>query len=62
MINFLLKSIFQYSNIPLFHVQGGNSDLEKIPLFSMSCRNTETVNQFPDVDHGIWFFKVRYYP
>jgi hypothetical protein len=26
---FLLKSIFQYSTIPLFHVRGKNSGLEK---------------------------------
>ena len=29
MINFLLKPTFQYSTIPLFHVQGRSSDLEK---------------------------------
>jgi hypothetical protein len=28
MINFLFKTTFQYSTIPLFHVQGRSSDLE----------------------------------
>ena len=38
----LLKPTFQYSTIPLFRVWGKSSDLEKKPLFSKNCTNSET--------------------
>ena len=38
------SSTFQYSTIPLFHVRGRNSGLDKNPLFSISCTNSETLN------------------
>jgi hypothetical protein len=41
-INSLLKSTFHYSTIPLFHLRGGNSGLEKILLLSIDYRNSET--------------------
>jgi hypothetical protein len=41
-ITSLLKQTFQYSTIPLFHVRGRSSGLEKKPLFSISCTNSET--------------------
>ena len=34
----------QHSTIPLFHVRGKNSSLKKSPLFSMSCKISETYN------------------
>jgi hypothetical protein len=43
-INSLLNSTFHYSTIPLFHVRSRSSGIEKIPLFSIACRNSETLN------------------
>jgi hypothetical protein len=36
------KPTFQYSTIPLFHVRGRNSDLEKSPLFFPPRRDTNS--------------------
>jgi len=35
---------FQYSTIPLFHVWGRSSGLDKKPLFSINCTISETLN------------------
>jgi len=43
-INSLLISTFHYSTIPLFHVRGRNSCLEKIHLLSIGCKNFEMFN------------------
>jgi hypothetical protein len=45
MRNLLLKSRFLYSTIPLFQVRGRHEGLERILLFSVSCRISETFNQ-----------------
>ena len=37
-----LRPTFQYSTIPLFHVLGRSSGLDKNPLFSIICANSET--------------------
>ncbi len=47
MDNILFKTnlpTFQYSTIPLFHIRGKLSSLKKCPIFSLSCRNSETFN------------------
>ena len=40
--NLPLKTTFQYSIIPFFHVQGINTKPQKTPLTSESCTNSET--------------------
>jgi hypothetical protein len=34
----------QYSTIPLFHLRGKRSNFNKCPIFSLSCKNSETFN------------------
>jgi len=46
-INSLLNSTFHYSTIPLFHVRSRSTGLEKIPLFSIGCRNSDTFSYSP---------------
>ena len=42
--NLPLKTTFQYSIIPFFHVRGINTKPQTTPLNSASCTNSETFN------------------
>ena len=44
MRSFLIKSSFQHSSIPLFHVGGNTQQPQKTFLISISCTNSETLN------------------
>jgi hypothetical protein len=40
--NLPLKTTFQYSTIPFFHMRGINTKPQKTPLTSVSCTNSGT--------------------
>lgn len=55
-----LKSTFQYSTIPSFHVRGKNSVVNKNCLISICCINSETLNQaFPGAFYDNMAFGFR---
>jgi hypothetical protein len=47
MRSFLIKSSFQRSSIPLFHVGGNTQQPQKTLLISISCTNSDTYIQGP---------------